>query len=125
MKNLEIKVQVDSFEDLLERFSFAEKVDTLFQKDIYLLLGKNRLKIREQKNVSEIIFYVRANTKESKESNYFRFLIPKIVEPIVKKMLYIFFTIKTVVIKKRILYIYKNTRIHVDEVENLGSFFGT
>lgn len=122
MKNLEIKVQVNSFENLLQRVSFAEKVDTLFQKDTYLLLGKNRLKIREQKTTSEVIFYMRANKKDSKESHYFRFQIPKMVESFFKKMLYVSFTIKTVVIKKRILYIYKNTRIHVDEVENLGSF---
>ena len=40
----------------------------------------------------------------------------------IEKILSIFFTIKAVVSKKRILYVYKHTRIHLDEVENLGNF---
>ncbi len=34
----------------------------------------------------------------------------------------IFWKIEAIVEKKRILYMYKNTRIHLDEVKNLGFF---
>ena len=40
----------------------------------------------------------------------------------IEKILSMLFTVRAIVSKKRILYLYKHTRIHLDEVENLGNF---
>lgn len=122
MKNLEIKVQVISLGDTKKDFTFAKYQGLLHQKDSYYLLGERRLKIREQGVLTEIIYYVRANKKSSRQSNYFRVALPNFLVRFSKRVLNSLFVLKTIVIKERELYLYKNTRIHLDTIENLGCF---
>ncbi|MEI6811038.1 MAG: class IV adenylate cyclase [Candidatus Nomurabacteria bacterium] len=122
MKNLEIKVKLNSQKDVDGLLDFADRKEVLNQKDTYFLVGDKRLKIREEKKSDELIYYIRKNEKNSKESDYFVFPVYYKLTPFVKKVLGFMFGEKIVVIKKRNLFIYKNTRIHLDEVSNLGDF---
>lgn len=122
MKNLEIKVKVPSLEEIKPSLSFATFSGNFHQKDTYYLIGERRLKLREQKNLKEIIYYIRRNKKDTKESKYFRIPVPAIFLFSVKKLFSFLFREKTVIDKERYLYLYKHTRIHLDNVKRLGSF---
>ena len=98
--------------------------DTLIQTDTYFSVPGKRLKIREEvslvKNRTYAILYDRPNTSEEKISNYDFYEITnynqflKVFGPALKQ--------EIVVEKKRVLYLYKNARIHIDTVAHLGSF---
>lgn len=122
MKNLEIKVRVSNIENITDKISFATYVKEMHQKDRYFLLGKNRLKLREEGNNLEVIFYVRPDKSNSRESTYFRFSIPSFLQKSFRKSCDIIFGEKVEVVKERKLYLFKNTRIHLDKVKNLGEF---
>lgn len=124
MINLEIKVATANLEEIKER---AVKIDakniaTLSQIDTYFLVGNKRLKLREEKGANYLVYYVRSNKKDSKLSKYKIINIPKNLVWWVKKLLSFIFGIKIIVNKKRDLLIYKNTRIHFDDVKNLGTY---
>ena len=122
MKNLELKVKVPSLDIVKQSLAFAEFIENLHQKDTYYLIGRKRLKLREQKGVGELIYYVRENKGNSKESKYFRFNILPGLLPFTKILLGFFFGQKRIVEKERYLYLYRHTRIHLDNVKNLGEF---
>lgn len=122
MKNLEIKVKVENLEEIKNLLSFALYQGMLKQKDTYFLLGETKLKLREEKIGSEIILYVRKTKEGVRESNYYRVTIIKSLVPVIKNILSFILGIKVIVDKKRELYIYKNTRIHLDEVVGFGRF---
>jgi len=123
-KNLELKVKVGNFEDILQNVVFldAKKRDTLYQLDTYFLTGNKRLKMRNARDESQLIYYLRSNMEESKLSRYYLFKFTNRQAMMVEKILRTFFNVKAVISKKRTLFIYKNTRIHLDEVDNLGNF---
>lgn len=122
MKNLEIKVQINSIDVILDDLSFLEEPVVLQQRDTYYLTGSFQIKLREEGAHSELIIYVRPITERSKESKYLRINVLNFLRPILKKGLFFVFGEKIVVNKKRVLFIYKNTRIHLDTVEGLGNF---
>jgi len=122
MRNLEIKVGVENLDEIKNRLDFAEYKSTLAQADTYFLLGEKRLKIREEKTKNEIIYYERKMKKGTRESVYHRVSIPQNSVNFLKIIFGFIFGTKVIVIKKRDLYIYKNTRIHLDNVDNLGKF---
>lgn len=94
----------------------------LFQVDTYFLVGSKRLKLREEKGTDYLVYYVRDNKEDSKLSKYKIIDIPKNLVWWVKKLLSFIFCIKIIVNKKRDLFMYKNTRIHFDDVKNLGTY---
>ncbi len=123
MKNIELKVKVEINKVLadlkkLNSLSLGE----LSQTDTYFLLGNKRLKIREEKNKSEIIYYIRDNIAGSKQSKYFRFYINRLILPLVKLFLDVFLGKKKIVKKHRNLHYHAHTRIHLDRVEKLGEY---
>jgi predicted adenylyl cyclase CyaB len=122
MRNLEIKVKVENLEEIENRLDFAEHKPTLEQTDTYFLLGEKRLKIREEKTKNEIIYYERKMKNGTRESIYHRITIPKNTVKFLKAVFDFIFGTKVLVTKKRDLYLYKNTRIHLDTVNNLGEF---
>lgn len=122
MNNLEIKVQVGNVEDIKSRLGFAEYKGTLEQKDSYFLLGKTRLKIREEKKINEIILYTRELKGGTRKSTYHRVVLSPLSTRFFKAIIHLVFGIKVIVEKQRDLYIYKNTRIHLDVVTNLSEF---
>ncbi len=124
MINLEIKVTTPNLEEIKERAIKidAKNIATLSQIDTYFLVGNKRLKLREEKGTNYIVYYVRSNKKDSKLSKYKIITIPKNLVWLVKKLISSIFDVKVIVNKKRDLFMYKNTRIHFDDVKNLGTF---
>lgn len=123
MFNIETKVKITNLEAIKTiTASFASFVGVIFQEDTYFLLGNKRLKTREGSNRYELIYYKREDKLESKNSQYFDYHFNKIFFLIVKVVLRFFLGTKKIIEKNRYLYIYKNTRIHLDVVKNLGTF---
>lgn len=123
-KNLELKVQLENFNDVLKniRSLGIREPHMLYQTDTYFLTGKKRLKLRDANGESQIIYYSRPDIEGSKLSQYYFFKLTNRQKTVAEKILNIFFTVKTIVRKKRVLYLYKHTRIHLDTVEDLGNF---
>lgn len=95
----------------------------LRQTDTYFRYGKERLKLRAVNGKQfELIYYKRPDGKNSKLSIYERCKISagqaKLMGDILGKM----YRGNTVVKKSRELWMYKNTRVHLDRVQKLGTF---
>ncbi len=123
MKNLEIKARFDELNKLKKLMSSlgADLVETMHQIDTYFNVPKGRLKLRELgKNKAYLIYYERGEKSNERWSNYYTYDIPNPAE--FKKFYGRALGIKVTVDKKRILYYYKNARIHVDTVKGLGNF---
>ncbi len=125
MKNIELKVKVDRMQLLTRclRSLNARFEGTLKQKDTYYHCQNGRLKIREV-NGSEfmLIQYCRPDTKSHKISDFEILELSKQQCLKTKKMLKFALGIKISVVKERKLWMYKNTRIHLDAVKDLGTF---
>lgn len=122
MKNLEIKVEVENLNDIKNHLAFSTYKDTLEQVDTYFLLGEAKIKIREEKKGSELIIYFRKMKKGTRESRYYRLPLTSLSFLVTKGILNFVFGVKVRVVKHRDLYIYKNTRIHIDIANDLGNF---
>ncbi|MEK6553493.1 MAG: class IV adenylate cyclase [Bacteroidota bacterium] len=118
--NLELKIKVESHTKLINvlRRINTEKKAILRQKDVYYKTKNGLLKLRIEGNNFTLIKYLR-DEKGKRWSNY-ELLRLEGQNP--EKYLHDIFKIDTIVEKKRILYLYKNTRIHLDEVKGLGKF---
>lgn len=120
--NLEIKVKIKSHLKVIQKLKElnAEYCGILNQKDIYFNIKKSLLKLRIENGNESVIFYNREESKsKTRWSNYsFIHLKNNNGESFFSKL----FNIETVVEKKRQLYIFDNTRIHLDTVKNLGKF---
>jgi len=92
------------------------------QVDTYYKVPEGRLKLRETegKEKAELIYYERDDAKGPKESTVF---ILRIRKPENFKTLFdIILKKKIVVDKRREIYDYRGTQIHLDVVEGLGQF---
>jgi adenylate cyclase class 2 len=122
-KNLEIKACIPSLQSALAACVRirARRIDTLKQTDTYFNVKKGRLKLREiNGRKCELIYYERTNRKGSRYSDY---VVIPLEEPRAMKLVCdLLFGVKTIVKKSRILFLYRNARIHIDEVKGLGSF---
>jgi predicted adenylyl cyclase CyaB len=100
----------------------VEYIRTVQQRDTYYKSPQGRLKLREIKkgNTAELIFYERKNHAGPKQS---KVIILKIQEAKPFKHFFQKALTTTVVIeKKREIYLYKGTQIHLDSVKDLGTF---
>lgn len=119
--NLELKIKTKSNDELVEHIldSDGRFIKTLIQKDIYYKFSKGLLKLRKVNEQYELIKYNRNEEKGERWSDYsLLFLNGENVEEYLQDL----FEIETIVEKERKLYLYKNTRIHLDDVQNLGQF---
>lgn len=120
-QNLEIKIKVDSHKQIKSKLekNGIKNVTLLSQKDIYYSFDKGLLKLRIQNGEYQLIKYLRNETGKDRWSDYAILSISgEGIEDYLKQL----FNEETVVEKDRELYIYKNTRIHVDRVKKLGHF---
>ncbi|MEW6126218.1 MAG: class IV adenylate cyclase [Acidobacteriota bacterium] len=122
-KNIEIKARVNDFaalKNLAEQISDTP-VELLIQEDTFFETAQGRLKLRVfDATRGELILYSRADTPTAKTSTY---LIARTSEPeTLKTILSTVLPVRGVVRKCRWLYLAGQTRIHLDEVENLGHF---
>lgn len=133
--NLEFKAQCESLESFYPRLAGlnATHHETVHQIDtyFYVALEKNRsksemceprLKLREIDGVTEawLIYYERPNHDASRYSQY---QLCKIEDPAtLKALLAAALGVKTIVEKRREVWMFNNTRIHLDTVADLGQF---
>ncbi|MBK8944974.1 MAG: class IV adenylate cyclase [Ignavibacteriae bacterium] len=119
--NLEIKVKLETFDEILKILSEKNvfQNQTILQKDIYYKIPAGLLKLRKHNDGYELIKYQRNEKDGERWSNYF---VLNISGETVENYFDDIFETETVVEKIRELYIYKSTRIHLDEVKNLGKF---
>ena len=92
------------------------------QLDTHFKVLKGLLKLRQQAGVnsSHLIYYERETLKGPKESKVW---ISKVNDPeALKTLLQKIFPIAVVVNKHREIYICKGIQIHLDQVEDLGSY---
>ena len=119
--NLELKARVENHEaikHILKNIGATfEKI--LDQKDIYYKVEDGLLKLRIENGNYSLIKYNREEEKSDRWSNYY---VVKMEGTETELLFSSLFSIETEIIKKRELYMYKDTRIHIDSVENLGKF---
>ncbi len=120
-KNLEIKVKTPSHENLIEilKSKNADYKGILVQKDIYYKVSGGILKLRIENGTYCLIKYNRDEKNPERWSNY-NLLYLSGDDP-VEYLTGLFEELVTVE-KKRTLYIFNHTRIHLDDVKNLGLF---
>jgi adenylate cyclase class 2 len=122
-KNLELKARIRSVADAEAAASACGATfgGTLHQSDTYFDVPRGRLKLREiDGEEAELIFYERPEDRPERWSNYER--IPCADPARLKAALEAAVGIRVVVKKARRLYQYRQSRIHIDTVEGLGTF---
>ena len=99
----------------------SEDHGVLVQRDTYFYVPKGRLKLREQEgDTAHLIAYERPDEIAPRESRY---RIVAVADPEgIKAALSAALGVRTVVAKERRLFLWKSVRIHLDQVEGLGSF---
>jgi adenylate cyclase class 2 len=119
--NLEIKIQLDSHESALTVLKnlHAEFVKDINQKDVYYTMQGSLLKLRVEDEGESLIKYNRDEINPDRFSDYDVIYLKSSGS---EKVFNSIFTVEAIVIKKRSLYLYDNTRIHLDTVQGLGTF---
>jgi predicted adenylyl cyclase CyaB len=120
-KNLEIKVELKSHKEIknILKKNKIQLSETLIQKDIYYKTDSGILKLRIEKGTQTLIFYDRNEKSKKRWSDYHLLEIKNADANIYLKK---FLKVITIVDKKRELFLYEHTRIHLDYVKNLGYF---
>lgn len=133
--NLEFKAQCQLLESLYPKLDDLNAIhrETVHQVDTYFHVAKGkdssiseacapRLKLREIDEATEawLIYYERPNHEASRYSQY---QLCEIADPMpLKTLLTAALGVKTIVKKQRELWMFNNTRIHLDTVVDLGQF---
>jgi homotetrameric cytidine deaminase len=93
----------------------------LEQRDTYFAGRHGRLKLREQdSSAAELIAYRRPDTREAQESAFIR---AGVADPAaLREALGAALGETVVVVKRRRLWMWENVRIHLDDVQELGTF---
>jgi adenylate cyclase, class 2 len=122
-QNLEVKARIPSIGKAarLARHLQARPKGILFQRDSYYNIPRGRLKLRIiNHRLAELILYSRPDKKGSRYSDY---VVLPVIDAVRTQSLCRKAFNKTVeVVKKRRLFLYKNSRIHLDDVRGLGTF---
>jgi predicted adenylyl cyclase CyaB len=121
--NIEIKARIKDFDKLREQVEQLSDtpVQAIPQQDTFFHTPKGRLKLRVlTPNHGQLIYYEREDMSGPKVSNYFIYSTtgPKSLEAVLAAAL----GVRGVVCKQRWLYMVGNTRIHLDQVDGLGTF---
>jgi predicted adenylyl cyclase CyaB len=120
--NIEIKARARKFEDIRSR---AEKlsdvpVQVIPQEDIFFNTPQGRLKLRILADHAQLIYYIRPDQEGPKRSDYH---ITRSNDPEnLKRVLELAYGIRGIIKKTRYLYLVGQTRIHLDDVQDLGQF---
>jgi homotetrameric cytidine deaminase len=127
MRNIELKARDPNPAQSLQRALAlgAEDKGEIRQVDTYFARAHGRLKLREQQSGGsplwdELIEYSRADSTEARASTYLR--VPVADAPTLQDALDAAYGTLVTVTKRRRLLFWEGVRIHLDEVEGLGSF---
>jgi len=122
-RNIEVKVKVEDLDELRKR---VEKIcdgpgEEIGQEDVFFYCSRGRLKLRFlSADQGQLIYYERADKSGPRISNYFIYETadPAGLREVVGRAAGVRGTVR----KTRWLYWRGNTRIHLDQVDGLGSF---
>jgi len=123
LQNLELKASISSVSGAVRvtRRLKAHRKGMYHQLEIYYEVPRGRLKLRVINNrAGELIFYCRPNKNGGRYSDYL--ILPVSNAKLANELYTAAFGQKVIVEKKRRLFLYKNSRIHLDEVFGLGIF---
>jgi homotetrameric cytidine deaminase len=123
MRNVELKARDPDPARSLERALAlgAEDRGEIRQRDTYFAGARGRLKLREQEGAgAELIEYSRPDSTDARTSAYRRIPIPD--APALRQALDAAYGTLVTVTKQRRLLLWDGVRIHLDEVEGLGSY---
>lgn len=122
-RNIELKARDPDPERSLELCLSLNAQDhgELYQRDTYFQVTDGGLKLREQHpGQAHLIQFDRASEPQERESRY------RLIEvgdgPVLRAALQSALGVRVSVLKKRRLFIWQTVRIHLDEVQRLGSF---
>lgn len=121
--NIELKARIPSLDDAREvaRAVADQRLPDQHQIDTYFHCQSGRLKLREIVGErAELIAYDRPDQKAAKTSQYY--LVPIDSPDCLKQALSMTLGLRGVVVKQREIYLHKNVRIHLDHVDELGTF---
>jgi predicted adenylyl cyclase CyaB len=122
-RNIELKARCSDLDAARRRAEAlgARDAGVLRQRDTFFTAGRARLKLRDfGDGRAELISYVRPDAAEARASDY---LISPVAQPeLLAAVLSHALGASGVVVKTRHLLLHRHTRIHLDEVEGLGSF---
>lgn len=121
--NIEIKARARNFDELRRRAEALSDVpvEVTSQEDTFFNVPHGRLKLRVlPKEKGQLIYYTRPDQEGPKRSDYH---ISYTVDPEnLKRVLELAYGIRGIVRKTRYLYLKGQTRIHLDDVQDLGRF---
>jgi homotetrameric cytidine deaminase len=127
MRNVELKSRDPDPARTLERALAlgADDRGEIAQRDTYFVGARGRLKLREQETGGtplwdELIEYSRADSTDARTSTYRRVPVAD-AAPLLEALDAAYGTLGTVTKRRRLL-LWGGVRIHLDEVEGLGSF---
>jgi homotetrameric cytidine deaminase len=123
MRNIELKARDPRPARTLELALAlgAEDRGEIAQRDTYFAHARGRLKLREEDpGETELIQYRRSDAREARESEYRR--VPAADAAGLRAALDHALGTLVVVEKRRRLLLWENVRVHLDEVDGLGSF---
>ncbi len=122
-KNLELKARISLLSEAIHtaRSLHFKSKGILHQRDIYYCVSHGRLKLRiNNAHKAEMIYYNRPNRKGCRYSDYYIFPVSN--SKLTSELCTAAFGKKITVDKRRQLFLYKNARIHIDDVHGLGAF---
>ncbi|XP_070158744.1 uncharacterized protein [Polyergus mexicanus] len=125
MENIEIKARIQDIDRVILKAKELSNSDgqIITQHDIFFNAKKSRLKLRKfEDGTAELISYVRPNTTGPKISLYNKASIYEDTVNLIERILSSSIGVTGVVKKTRHIYIVGRTRIHIDNVDNLGNF---
>ena len=123
MRNLELKARCADLTaaEATARGLGAKAGGTLHQLDTYFATPGGRLKLRQiNRGGGELIYYERAEDDAVRWSNYYTAPIADCAA--LRDVLGRAYHVRLEVEKTRVLYLYRDARIHLDRVERLGTF---
>ncbi len=122
-RNIECKARDPDPERSLEvcRNLGAEDHGEILQRDTYFEVTNGGLKLREERpGEPHLIQFERANEPQQRESRYRIIAVDD--GPMLSAALAAAIGVRVIVAKRRRLFLWRDVRIHLDEVEGLGRF---
>jgi len=122
-RNIELKARlrhVETAREIAEMVA-TERLATEEQLDTYFHCREGRLKLRQVNGkLAQLIWYARQNDTSPKPSDYQ--LVPVADAESLKAALTSALGVRSIIRKRRQIFLWGNVRIHLDEVEGSGHF---
>jgi len=123
VRNVELKARLADLEAARKtaRAVATKRLGSQQQVDTYFFCNHGRLKLRQIDGLSaQLIWYAREDQQGPRASDYL--LVPISNPETLKSALSAALGVRSVVQKRREIFLYHNVRVHLDEVLGLGTF---